>query len=275
MIQYPIGVDILEWKKASGFYWQHRARLAVLLHPGELAFVKKARQPTQAFAQVFSAKEAVFKAIGASWLGVSGFKNIEILPKKSFSFRLKGALKKNFPRQRPLKISFKKKMSLHRCPMRWDLIDRFEILKKGEISRAHTSFDGSEDFFAEHDPGRPRVPEPLFLEMIAQAGGVLFGLGIDFKKEVILAKIEGASFKRTVMPPCEFIVEARIEDQREEGAWISGSVSQGREVVATARILLVTMEPLTDSGGMVVFNDRFLKHYDVYNVARRSQGVGV
>ena len=160
--------------------------------------------------------------------------------------------------------------------MRWDLIDRFEVLKKGEYSRAIKSFDGREDFFAEHDPGRPRVPEPLYLEMIAQAGGVLFGLGIDFKKEVILAKIEGARFERTVAPPCEFIVEARIESQREEGAWIAGTVKQGSQQIALARILLATMGSLAGSEeGMIVFNDNFLKHYDVYNVARRSQGVSV
>ena len=53
------------------------------------------------------------------------------------------------------------------------------------------------------------MPEPLFIEMIAQAGGVLFGLGVDFKKEVILAKIEGARFEKTVVPPCRLVIEAR------------------------------------------------------------------
>ena len=160
--------------------------------------------------------------------------------------------------------------------MRWDLIDRFEVLKKGVFARAQKSFDGGEDFFAEHDPGRPRVPEPLFLEMIAQAGGVLFGLGIDFKKEVILAKIEGARFERSVAPPCDLEVEARLEEEREEGAWVSGSVRQNGRDVASARILLVTMESLSESGnGTIVFNDRFLKHYDIYNVARKSEGVKV
>ena len=104
----PLGVDILEWKKAGGFYREHRLRLGSLLYPQELAFVRRSRRPTQAFAQVFSAKEAVFKALGASWMGVSGFKEIEIFPQKRFSFRLKGALKKNFTQKVPLKISFKK-----------------------------------------------------------------------------------------------------------------------------------------------------------------------
>ena len=159
--------------------------------------------------------------------------------------------------------------------MRWDLVDRFEVLKKGVYSRAVKAFDGSEDFFSEHEPGHPRVPEPLFIEMIAQAGGVLFGLGIDFKKEVILAKIEGARFERTVTPPCTLDIEARIEEEREEGAWISGEVKLGKERVATVRILLATMELAGPSGKSVVFNDHFLKHYDIRNIAKVSEGAAV
>ncbi len=159
--------------------------------------------------------------------------------------------------------------------MRWDLIDSFEILKKGSHARALKSFKGDEDFFAEHDPGRPRVPEPLLLEMIAQAGGVLFGLSIDFKKEVILAKIEKAFFPEALKPPCALSVEARLEEQREEGAWVSGIVFEGKKEIARARILLVTFDSLLDSGNKVVFNDGFLKHYDIYNVAKKSEGAAV
>ena len=159
--------------------------------------------------------------------------------------------------------------------MRWDLVDGFEVLKKGVYSRAVKAFDGSEDFFAEHEPGRPRVPEPLFIEMMAQAGGVLLGLGVDFKKEVILAKIEGARFERTAVPPCKFVIEARIEEEREEGAWISAEVKQGEERIANARILLVAMERLAEAGKSVVFNDHFLKHYRVREIAKKSEEVAV
>ncbi len=160
--------------------------------------------------------------------------------------------------------------------MRWDLVDRFEVLKKGSHSRAVKSFDGNEDFFAEHEPGRPRVPEPLFIEMIAQAGGVLYGLGLRFEKEVILAKIENARFEATAAPPCEFTIEARIDEDREEGAWISGEVKLAGKRIASAKIFLVTMEPLAERRGKsVVFNDGFLKHYDIYNVAKMSEGAAV
>ena len=156
--------------------------------------------------------------------------------------------------------------------MRWDLIDEFSVLKKWELSRASKEFTGEEDFFAEHHPGAPSVPEPLFIEMIAQAGGVLFGLGFDFKKEVILAKIIDANFFQPVQPPCSFLIEARIDDEREEGAWISGAVKLGNETVAEASVLLVTIDSLEKNKKKVIFNDDFLQHFDIYNIAKASEG---
>ncbi len=161
--------------------------------------------------------------------------------------------------------------------MRWDLIDKFDVLKKGEYARAEKSFTGNEDFFAEHYSGDPLVPEPLFVEMIAQTGGVLYGLGIEFKKEVILAKIESARFLVSVCPPCRFFVEASVDEEREEGAWVSGSVflNDGK-LVASAKILLVAIDSLGEIlPGKVVFNDRFLAHYDIWNVAKQSEGTKV
>ena len=105
---FPLGVDILEWKKAAAFYGNHRDRLGALFHPNELAFVRHSAKPKKAFALVFSAKEAVFKALGGSFMGISGFRDIQLFPKKNFSFKLKGRLKKNSLLGPSLKVSFKK-----------------------------------------------------------------------------------------------------------------------------------------------------------------------
>ena len=105
---YPLGVDILEWNKARAFYREHRGRLKDFLCPAESDFVKRADRPEEAFALVFSAKEAVFKALGAPWMGVSGFRDVELSPKKDFSFRVKGRLKKYFSPGIPLRITFQK-----------------------------------------------------------------------------------------------------------------------------------------------------------------------
>lgn len=156
--------------------------------------------------------------------------------------------------------------------MRWDLLEKFEFIRRGDSARALKSFSGSEDFFAEHFPERPLVPEPFFVEMIAQCGGVLYGLGLDFQKEVILAKIVEARFPRGVAPPCVFKVEASLMAESEAGARISGRVLQASRVVAEAEILLVAVDALDDQK-KIVFNDTFLKHYDVYNVAKRSEAL--
>ena len=156
--------------------------------------------------------------------------------------------------------------------MRWDIIEKFEVLKKGQYSKAFKSFSGNEDFFREHFPGNPLVPEPLFIEMIAQAGGVLFGYSIDFKKEIILAKITNARFLKEVSPPCEFSIEAYLEEEREEGAWISGTVKVGEELVAEAQIILMSIDFFQNSKKEnVVFNENFLTHFDIYNVAKASE----
>lgn len=119
------------------------------------------------------------------------------------------------------------------------------------------------------------MPEPLFIEMIAQAGGALFGLGLDFKKEVILAKIARANFKKQVSPPCEFVVKTQIREEREEGALIHGRVTQGGTEVASAEIILMTVESgHLASSKSIVFNDQFMKHYDIRHVASLSLSPG-
>ena len=106
---WPLGVDMLEWKKAKAFYKAHRGDLESFLAPTEAAFVHTSRRPYESLAMILSAKEAVFKALGISWMGLSGFRHIQILPGKScFSFRLKGNFKKNFLHDAPLGISFAK-----------------------------------------------------------------------------------------------------------------------------------------------------------------------
>lgn len=158
--------------------------------------------------------------------------------------------------------------------MRWELLDQFDVLKKNQIAKARKSFSGKEDFFKEHYLTKPFVPEALYIEMIAQAGGVLYGLGLDFEKEVILAKISGAKFHEWVTPPCELEIEGTVADEREEGAWIQGKVFLKKKLVAEAEILLVTMS--SESLGFskkIVFNEQFLKHYDILNIAKKSEAL--
>ncbi|MCG3177211.1 MAG: hypothetical protein MOGMAGMI_02179 [Candidatus Omnitrophica bacterium] len=146
--------------------------------------------------------------------------------------------------------------------MRWDLIGHFETLRPHELGVAEREFTGGEDFFAEHLPGAPRLPEPLLIELVAQTGGVLYGAGLDFSREVILAKVEATDFPSPVVPPCRLRVTARLEDEREEATWVTGEVTCEGRTVARVRLFLVTFERLGQGSG-IVFNERFMDRYKI------------
>jgi 3-hydroxyacyl-[acyl-carrier-protein] dehydratase len=156
--------------------------------------------------------------------------------------------------------------------MRWHLLEKFEFLKQGRPARARKSFSGDEDFFAEHFPGKPIVPSSLFVEMIAQTGGVLYGMKLGFTKEVVLAKIDSARFAREVKPPCDLAIEADVEDF-DGAAWVTGTVKEKGETVAEAKLMLVAVDALEGPAGKIVFNDGFLKSFDIFNVAKASEAL--
>ena len=92
-ISRPLGVDILERKKAHSFYRLHKDRLSQVLLPSELAQLKKVKNKPEALAEILAAKEAVFKALGGSWMGLSGFKKIRLSVDKTSGVLRSGRLR--------------------------------------------------------------------------------------------------------------------------------------------------------------------------------------
>lgn len=106
---WPLGVDMLEWKKAKSFFDAHRGNLDRFLCSTEASFVLSSPKPHESLALILSAKEAVFKSLGRPWMGPSGFQDIQIIPgEPHFSFRLTGQFRKKFPKRVPSGISFVK-----------------------------------------------------------------------------------------------------------------------------------------------------------------------
>ena len=85
---FPLGVDILEWKKAGAFYRSHRNRLSTWLTADERNFIENEKRPQEAFAMIFAAKEAVSKALGVRALGPDALRRIRLKPRNSSKFSI-------------------------------------------------------------------------------------------------------------------------------------------------------------------------------------------
>lgn len=74
-----VGIDVLSWKRTQRFLASHSFLLIDrLLAPSEQTLLKNAADPVPVFARLFTAKEAVMKALGGSWADVGRFQQITI-----------------------------------------------------------------------------------------------------------------------------------------------------------------------------------------------------
>jgi 3-hydroxyacyl-[acyl-carrier-protein] dehydratase len=99
----------------------------------------------------------------------------------------------------------------HRFPLL--LVDRVEELVVGERIRAVKSVSIGEPFFQGHFPGDPVMPGVLVLEALAQASAILGLRSLppsQGARTVLLMGIDGARFRRPVVPGDRLLLEARI-----------------------------------------------------------------
>ncbi len=68
---------MIETKKAKALFKNYRDSLSDFLTPNEISHLEKSPKPETLFAVMLAAKEAVFKARRRSWMGLSGFQEIE------------------------------------------------------------------------------------------------------------------------------------------------------------------------------------------------------
>ena len=126
--------------------------------------------------------------------------------------------------------------------MRWVWIDRFTEFESKKRAVAVKNLSMAEDYFAEHFPGYPVMPASIFLEGLAQTGGILVGEANDFKEKVVLAKIPNAKFHREVFAGEQLTYATDILILREEGASIKGTIHAGTELVAEAEIFFAHLD---------------------------------
>lgn len=103
----------------------------------------------------------------------------------------------------------------HRAPML--LIDRIDELEAYKSISATKGVTYNEPFFLGHFPSRPVMPGVLIVEALAQTAGVLVveSLGKDaMGKLVYFMSIEGAKFRKLVVPGDQLILKAQVLQTR-------------------------------------------------------------
>ncbi|HEX3147472.1 MAG TPA: 3-hydroxyacyl-ACP dehydratase FabZ family protein [Gemmataceae bacterium] len=127
--------------------------------------------------------------------------------------------------------------------MRWIWIDRFVSFESGKSAMAVKNLSLAEDFFADHMPGYPVMPAPLILEGLAQTGGILVGDANNFTKNVVLAKIGKASFKRDALAGESLTYTTTLLQMSEVGGLVAGTVHVGDEPIGEAEIFFAHVGP--------------------------------
>ena len=130
----------------------------------------------------------------------------------------------------------------HRYPFL--LLDRVEEFFAGERLVALKNVTINEPFFVGHFPDHPVMPGVLIIEAMAQAAALLafksLGHGKPEGSVVYFVGIDGARFKRPVVPGDQLLIEAKII-RNLKGIWKFKASAKVNSVVASEATLMCTM----------------------------------
>jgi 3-hydroxyacyl-[acyl-carrier-protein] dehydratase len=129
----------------------------------------------------------------------------------------------------------------HRYPFL--LVDRIEVLEPGVRAVGIKNVTQNEPFFQGHFPDYPVMPGVLIIEAMAQVGavGVMAG-GEHQEKLALFAGIDGARFRRQVLPGDVLSMEVEIERLKGRVGRGRGRATVGDERVCEAELMFAFAE---------------------------------
>ncbi|MBM3810853.1 MAG: 3-hydroxyacyl-ACP dehydratase FabZ [Acidimicrobiia bacterium] len=129
----------------------------------------------------------------------------------------------------------------HRYPML--LVDQIVLLEDDRVV-AIKGVTANEPFFQGHFPEYPVMPGVLIVEAMAQAAGVLVLGKIPDRenKQVFLAGVDAARFRRQVVPGDLLRMEVKLVHGRPTRAKMEGKAYVGETLVAEATFLCVLQD---------------------------------
>lgn len=137
--------------------------------------------------------------------------------------------------------------------MRWLLLEKVHSIRKGEKAVASAKV-----------PLAPYSSEVLFIEMMAQTGGLLVGAESDYQKDLIFAKIENATITSIPKSGTPLQIEAWSESLGAEGGWLEATITCAEGPVACAKLLLMAVGGLSaKQTKSITFHEAFMDHFNV------------
>jgi 3-hydroxyacyl-[acyl-carrier-protein] dehydratase len=135
--------------------------------------------------------------------------------------------------------------------MRFHLIDRVVEWEAGKSVLGRKLTSRSEEFW-EEDGDELRMPPPLVLEALCQAGTWLVMISTDRRKRAALLSIGSVDFLGDVRPGDVLDLEGTVESMNEEVAVVSGRVTvEGKPVLEAGDIMCA----LIDAGDLADLDD--------------------
>lgn len=133
----------------------------------------------------------------------------------------------------------------HRHPML--LVDRVESIEPGQRIVAVKCVTANEPIFQGHFPGNPIFPGVLLVEAMAQTAGLLAartpdGGGADGTHSVALLGIDGARFRKPVVPGDRLDITAEVVQRRGHIWKVAGTIRVEGKKVAEAMLLVGLVE---------------------------------
>jgi beta-hydroxyacyl-ACP dehydratase FabZ len=119
------------------------------------------------------------------------------------------------------------------------LVDRItEVSEDGRSCTGLKNVTINEPFFQGHYPGSPIMPGVLILECMAQVGAAVIMMLPEHQNSVpLLGAIDGAKFRRPVVPGDQMVVKCEILWTRGGIGKMKGVVSVDGEVAAVAEMM--------------------------------------
>ena len=161
--------------------------------------------------------------------------------------------------------------------MRWFWLDRFEEFVRCRRATAIKAVTLAEEHLHDHFPGAAIVPNSLVLEGLAQTAGILVADAIDYRRQVVLAKVGASEFAFDAVPGDVLRFEVEIVEFTEDGSVVKAASSVAGRPHGHAELFFGHIPP-GQSVPKLFTNEQFNRWLDnvgIYNVAREEDGARV